>query len=224
MCLRDLVLENIKAVIFDMDGLLLDSESIALSTFVASCRECDFEPDLEVYYQCIGTTYSRAKEILLEGYGKGFPLEPITRLWQEKYAEQQLHGVIPLKTGALSLVRYVGSKGLRKVVVTSTYKEFALKKLGNAGILTYFEWVLTGDEIAHPKPDPEIYLAACRRLDEKPADCLALEDSDAGVLAAFNAGLMVVQVPDLLEPTGKVRSLGHKIVKSLSEVEALIKS
>ena len=215
-------MDKIKAVIFDMDGLLLDSESISLSTFITACRECDFEPDLEVYYKCVGTTYDKAKEILQEGYGSAFPLEMITRRWEKKYAEEQLDGYIPLKAGVLNLLQYLGRKGLRRAVVTSTYKEYALKKLANAGIISRFELILTGDEIIHPKPHPEIYLTACRRLKEEPVNCLALEDSDAGVLAAFNAGLKVIQVPDLLQPSPEVKALGHKIVKSLEDIEIIL--
>ena len=72
---------NVNAVVFDLDGLLLDTERIALSTFVDSCREFGFDPDLRVYYKCIGTTFSRTKEILTDGYGKTFPLDAISELW-----------------------------------------------------------------------------------------------------------------------------------------------
>jgi HAD superfamily hydrolase (TIGR01509 family) len=216
-------LNDLKAVIFDMDGLLLDSERISLSTFVAACRECNFDPDPRVYYRCIGTTYGRAKEILQDGYGPAFPLAAIAFLWEKKYAEEQLNSTVPLKTGVLNLLKYLGQKGLKKAVVTSTYKENALRKLANAGILSYFELVLTGDEITSPKPDPEIYLAACRMLKEAPANCLALEDSDAGVLAAFSAGVMVIQVPDLLDPSAEVKALHHPIVKTLKDVETILR-
>ncbi len=213
-----------KAVIFDLDGLLLDSESISLSTFVESCRECDFEPNMEVYYQSIGTNWSKTKEIFLEGYGKNFPYKAITELWLEKYHEEVLGKPVPLKEGALSLLQYLEKEGVKKAVVTSSRKKNALIKLSNAQILSFFDFVLGGDEISKGKPDPEMYLTAAERFNEETAECLAIEDSDNGAVSAFKAGLTVIQVPDLIEPSAKVKALGHEIMESLTEVISMLSS
>ena len=215
---------NMNAVVFDLDGLLLDTERIALSTFVDSCREFGFDPDLRVYYKCIGTTFSRTKEILTDGYGKTFPLDAISELWSEKYHEETSDKPIPLKAGALSLLRYLEKEGVKKAIVTSTRQESARRWLANTEILHFFDFVLGGDQISNGKPNPEIYLTACHKLDEKPLNCLALEDSDNGVLSALNAGLVVIQVPDLVQPSADVRALGHRIAKSLVEVEKILRA
>jgi len=215
------ILNNFEAIIFDMDGLLLDTESISLSTFVAACREHHFEPDLQVYYRCIGTTFTRAQRILEEGYGKDFPLKSVVDLWENLY-RQELDKRTPLKAGALSLLQFLDLNGTKKAVVTSTARELALRRLSNAGILSFFELVQGGDEISHAKPHPEIYLLACRKLSAEPASCLALEDSDNGILSAHSAGLTVIQIPDILPPSPKVKSLGHKVVKSLAEVQEML--
>lgn len=212
------------AVVFDLDGLLLDTERIALSTFVDSCREFGFDPDLRVYNKCIGTTFPMTKEILTDGYGKSFPREAIFELWSKKYHKETSDKPIPLKTGTLSLLQYLEKEGVKKAVVTSTRQESARKWLANAEILHFFNFVLGGDQISSSKPNPEIYLTACHRLDEKPFRCLALEDSDNGVLSALNAGLTVIQVPDLVQPSAKVRALGHRIAKSLIEVENILRT
>jgi len=211
-----------KAIIFDMDGLLLDSERIALSTFVESCRENNFEPDINVYNKCIGTTSYATKEILLNGYGRDFPFEMISELWKKKYLNEVLNKPVPLKPGALSLLQHLEKEGIKKVVVTSTDYELAIRKLTNAQIVHFFKFVLGRDQVLNGKPNPEIYLTACRKLGENPINCLALEDSDNGVLAAFNAGLTVIQVPDLVEPSAKVKALDHWIVKSLVEATAVL--
>jgi HAD superfamily hydrolase (TIGR01509 family) len=211
------------AVIFDMDGLLFDSERIALSTFIESCRECGFEPDVNVYYRCIGGNEARTREILVEGHGDGFPFEAVDRLWHQKYEELALTRAFPLKAGALDLLRYLDGLRKRKAVVTSTGHASAVRKLANADLLGYFEFVVGGDQIARSKPDPEIYLTACRRLGKEPSDCLALEDSDNGVLAAFSAGLAVIQVPDLLRPSDRIRALGHTVVNSLADVQGILR-
>jgi HAD superfamily hydrolase (TIGR01509 family) len=210
---------NFKAVIFDMDGLLLDTERIALCAFVNACREHDFEPDLRIYHQCVGTTYARGAEILRSGNGKGFPFNAVSQLWEKRFNEETLEKPVPLKDGALSLLRILEAKGIKKAVVTSSYQAHAVRKLSNCGILEFFDFVLGGDQISNGKPDPEIYLTACEKLDNDPAICLALEDADNGVQSGFRAGLNVIQVPDLKEPSAEIKVLGHRILKSLVEVE-----
>jgi HAD superfamily hydrolase (TIGR01509 family) len=213
---------NLKAVIFDMDGLLLDTERIALSTFIEACREYHFEPDLRIYDRCIGTTYARTQEILISRYGKDSPFDAVSKLWEKRYDEETLDKPVLLKVGARSLLRYLGTKGMKKAVVTSSSQAHAIRKLANAGILDCFQFVLCGDQISKGKPDPEIYLTACQKIGEKPPMCLALEDSDNGVRSAIKAGLKVIQVPDLKEPSVEIKALGHRIVKSLVEVEGLL--
>jgi len=207
-----------------MDGLLLDSERVALASFVAACHEFDFDPDVDVYYKCIGGNEARTKRILTEGYGKSFPYDDVDAAWQASYREQVANRPFPLKLGAMDLLQFLGGTGMRKVVVTSTRGETARRMLVNAGLMSFFEFVVAGDEISKSKPDPEIYLTACRKLEEAPQDCLALEDSDNGVLSAHTAGLKVVQVPDLFEPSDRVKALGHRIVPSLVDVLKLLQN
>jgi HAD superfamily hydrolase (TIGR01509 family) len=215
-------MRKMNAVIFDMDGLLLDTEKIALAVFVTSCREFGFKPDTKIYYQCIGTTFPDMKKILREGYGESFPLDAVLELWSRKFHEETDPKPIHLKIGTLELLRYLEKEGIKKAVVTSTRQENALRWLTNAGILHYFDFVLGGDQVTNGKPHPEIYLTACQRLNEEPDCCLALEDSDNGVLSASDAGLTVIQIPDLVQPSAKVRALGHRIVKSLADVESFL--
>ncbi len=217
-------MNRIGAVIFDLDGLLLDTERIALNTFIGACKEFGFNPDLQVYYRCIGTTSSTTKVILKDGYGESFPADAIFESWHNKSADETSHKPIPLKAGVLNLLRYLEKEGIKRAVVTSTHQETARTWLKNAAILNYFDFVLGGDQVSNGKPHPEIYLSACLRLKEDPADCLALEDSDNGVLSASRAGLVVIQIPDLVRPSINVTGLGHKIVKSMDEVEALLRS
>jgi beta-phosphoglucomutase len=96
--------------------------------------------------------------------------------------------------------------------------------LTRADILSFFDGIIAGDDVMNGKPNPEIYFTACRELDEAPSNCLALEDSNNGVLSALNAGLQVIQVPDLIEPTSEIKAYGHEIVQSLVEVEKILRS
>ena len=217
-------MRDIRAVIFDMDGLLLDSETVALSTFVKACHESDFDPDVEVYYRCIGGNEVRTKRILTEGYGPRFPFDKINRRWHALYEDLAATSAFPVKAGAVELLELLDARHIRKAVVTSTRRESATRKVANAGLLSHFEFILGGDDIQRSKPDPEIYVKACARLAEAPRDCLALEDSDNGVMSASSAGLRVIQVPDMLQPSPEVRALGHATLPSLLEVVELLRN
>ena len=134
--------------------------------------------------------------LLISGYGRDFPFDAVSRLWERKFDAETLDKPVPLKKGVLSLLQHLERREMKKAVVTSTIHAHALRRLTNAGILRFFRFVLGGDQISKSKPDPDIYLTACQRIGEHPAECLALEDSDTGVRSAFEAGLNVLQVPD----------------------------
>jgi HAD superfamily hydrolase (TIGR01509 family) len=208
-----------EAVIFDMDGLLLDTERIALQTFRETCANFGIEVDRKVYLKCIGTNDSKTKEILISGYGETFPYDDFERLWLEKYGIEAYEKPVPLKEGAEPLLESIKRACLPMAVATSTSHEKAVLKLGNAGILDYFKLIVAGDQIKKSKPDPEIYLKTAGRLGVSPERCLALEDSDNGVQSAHAAGMTVIQIPDLVEPSETTKALGHIIVRSLREVE-----
>jgi HAD superfamily hydrolase (TIGR01509 family) len=210
------------AVIFDMDGLLLDTEKIALETFVATCQVLNIPMQRSVYNQCIGTNAEKTREILLSGFGEEFPYERMAELWNIKYREEALEKPVPLKQGVIGLLTRIAELELPMAIATSTAQDKARLKLRNAGILTFFELIVSGDQVQHSKPDPEIYLKAAGLLGKKPQRCLALEDSDNGVKSAHQAGMFVIQIPDLLQPSSETRQLGHKILDSLFDVARLL--
>jgi beta-phosphoglucomutase-like phosphatase (HAD superfamily) len=112
----------------------------------------------------------------------------------------------------------------RTAIATSTAHQTARDKLERAGLISYFELIVGGDQVAKGKPDPETYLKAAELLDVRPHQCLALEDSDNGVLAAHGAGMNVIQIPDLKEPSVEIKSLGHTVLSSFEEVEDFLSS
>lgn len=216
-------IDKFQAVIFDMDGLLLDTEKIALKAFFEACRQFDFEPSLDIYLRCVGTNPVRTKVILTQGYGASFPFDKISPVWGENYRKAITELPIPVKTGAKEFLNFVKNSGKRTAIATSTAHQTARDKLERAGLISYFELIVGGDQVAKGKPDPETYLKVSKLLGVLSRHCLVLEDSDNGVLAAHGAGMSVIQIPDLKEPSMEVKSLGHPVLSSFKEVEEFLK-
>ena len=210
------------AIIFDMDGTLLDSERIALSTFNTVCAQFGLQPNPEVYRRCIGTRAPETQRILMDLYGPTFPLEPFFAAWSDAYRIHAIESPVPIKDGVLELLDACSRLAIPIAVATSTRRQSALLKLSKTALLERFAFVLGGDEVTHGKPHPQIYLAAAQRLQIAPQRIWAIEDSDTGVRSAHGAGMTVFQIPDLHEPDAEVRALGHYIVTSMHEVRELL--
>ena len=207
-----------RAVIFDMDGLLLDSERVYLRTFMEACQSLGLDIPDALFKRCIGTNGKRSRQILTEGC-PGLPYDELMAQWKVRYTPEILERPLPVKAGARSLLTRLVDAGVPCVVATSTDRERAFLKLEKADLDHHFQFVVGGDEVSNGKPDPEIYRVAAERVGVIAHACLALEDSDNGVRAAHGAGIPVVQVPDLVAPAPDVLALGHVVVESLSQVE-----
>ena len=204
------------ALVFDMDGLLLDTERIALRAFEEACGEAGWpDPDLDVYARCIGSTGGDEGAILRAGYGPDFPWDAVRDGWWRRYHEHVEHRAVPVKPGATELLSYCVESGLPCALATSTRAALAQRKLSLAGLDGYFPVRVTGDMVRRGKPDPEPYLSAAARLGARPERCWAFEDSANGVRSACAAGFEVFQVPDLVEPLPELRRLGHTVLESL---------
>ncbi|QID16629.1 HAD family phosphatase [Nitrogeniibacter mangrovi] len=211
---------RIAAVVFDMDGLLLDSERIAYDIGRQVSLDLGIPWTHEVAMQLIGRN-SREHEALLKGaFGADYPLERHQAEFGRRYEARIASGRFPLKPGVLELFARLEAAGLPSAVATSTRRSRALPKLEAAGLLVHVTHVVAGDEVARGKPAPDIYLAAAAGLGIAPAVCLALEDSNAGVRAAHAAGMTVVMVPDLLDPAEDIRAADIPVLASLHEVAA----
>ncbi|MDA1185643.1 MAG: HAD family phosphatase [Acidobacteria bacterium] len=209
---------NMTAVIFDMDGLLLDSERLARAAFVDTCGHFGVGDQTALFMQCVGTNQEHGKQVLREGLRGKADDVAFGQLWNAKCAEYMSDAAIPLKSGAAALLQDVRVAGIPTAVATSTPGARATRMLRNSGILQEFNVVVAGDQVQRSKPLPDIYLRAAELLAVRPDRCLALEDSENGVRSALAAGMTVIQVPDLVEPSDAVRALGHTILGSLHEV------
>lgn len=211
-------------VLFDMDGLLLDSERLARDAFVRACADHGWTADLEIYQQCIGSTYEKTREILTAAHGEIFPYEAIDASWSHHYHARLAEGPVPVKPGAEALLVHLSERRVPMALVTSTRRTTAVEKLQATGLIGFFDAMVCGGETDRGKPDPDPYLEGAARLDLSPETCWALEDSANGVRAAVSAGCVVFQVPDLVPPTAELERLGHRIVITLDEVRAALEA
>ena len=211
------------AIVFDMDGLLLDTERVILDGFLHTCRVHGVRPNPDTYHRCIGTTMKRTREILVEGHGPDFPLDEIIEEWDRYCDRQLLHRPPPLKPGAREVLETVRRCAIPCGLATATHDPEASERLRSAGLDDFFAVKVTGDRVARGKPDPEPYRTATKLLGVDAARSWALEDSAHGVRSALGAGLRVFQIPDLVAPDPSTLALGHTVLDSLFEVDALLR-
>lgn len=213
----------ITALVFDMDGLLLDSERIVQRSWNEVGKEMGI-PNLGAHiYNTLGMNRKARNEYFRNTFGSDFALETFNRMTSDVFFRIVEETGIPLKPGAKELLEYAKAHGFKIAVATSSSSEYAVQELKDAGIWQYFDGGVFGNMIEHAKPDPEIYLKACNALGTDPRECLALEDAPAGIRSAHAAGLKVIAVPDLVQPDGELLSLIYKKYDTLHEVIPLLK-
>ncbi|GAA5173611.1 HAD family phosphatase [Niveibacterium umoris] len=206
---------TILAVIFDMDGLLLDSERIAFGIGRDACTALGLPWREETALAMIGRNARDNAQLLEALFGHADHVEAHSAEFARRYEAVIAAGEIPLKPGVTELLDRLDALALPRAVATSTSHGRALFKLECCGIAHRMHAVVGGDQVAHGKPAPDIFLAAAERLGVAPANCLALEDSNAGARAALAAGMQVRVVPDLLPPDADVLASGAQVIPSL---------
>ncbi len=210
------------AVVFDMDGLLLDTERLALSAFEDACAALGMQVDPRVYQRCIGSNAQTTRTILSVALGSHEACDRLDVAWQQRYDAYLDAGALRCKPGAVELLEALAERRVPTALATSTRRPTAQRKLSATGLIAHFDVMVCGGETRRGKPHPDPYRAAVQALGAAPERCWALEDSENGVRSALAAGLVVFQVPDLVPPTDQLRRLGHRIVADLMAVRALL--
>jgi beta-phosphoglucomutase-like phosphatase (HAD superfamily) len=184
------------AAIFDMDGLLLDSERVIMQTWLISAREEGMNLSEADFLTVVGAGASESRVKLTQLLGSSQAFEAVRNRARDKLGTQA--GIVfPLKPGARQILMMLRERGIPCAVASSTRVSEVRRRLEKVGVLEFFRAVAGGDEVPDSKPDPAVYLLAAQRLGVPPIECLAFEDTDHGAKAAHAAGMRVVLIPDL---------------------------
>ncbi len=211
---------TIAAVLFDMDGLMLDTERLLYEAWQRAMADFGYEASEEVFLASVGTTVQSTNQLLRAAYGPDFPLEDTNgRTGDYIWLEVDARGA-PLKPGLLALLDFLESRAIPKAVASSSERATIDRLLGSVDLLSRFAVTVAGDEVAHGKPAPDIFLLAASRLGVEPGRCLVLEDSEPGAQAARAAGMAVIIVPDLKPPSPEVARLAAALLPDLHAVQA----
>ncbi len=214
-------MSNIAAVIFDMDGILLDTEKVCLECWSRAGQELGFENIVPVYRSCIGRNVKGCLDTITAAY-PDFTQEQIDVFYERTrdlfHVVEEEQG-LDLMKGVVETLERLKGEGYRLAVASSTRWEAVSRQLTRAGIINYFETITTGDKVLHSKPAPDIYLMACNSLNLEPSACIAVEDSPNGVRSAVAAGIKCIMVPDQIAPDEEMKKIAFQICNSLLEIK-----
>jgi HAD superfamily hydrolase (TIGR01509 family) len=213
---------TIGAVIFDMDGLMLDTEPIYKMAWQRAAAECGHPISEELYAELIGRSRVDGEAILADAFGAAFSMEDFRAVCARCEAAAFAENLPVIKPGLEELLALLEARAIPKAVATSTERHIAEQQLGSLGLLARFSVLATGDEVVNGKPAPDLFLLAASRLAIEPLQCLVLEDSEAGVMAAHRAGMHVFCVPDIKRPSAEVAALADGRFVSLADVRVAL--
>ena len=206
------------AVIFDMDGLLLDTEPLAARAWNEAAASLGVEFDDALALAMVGRNFGDCAAMVRARYGASYPVDALLDRWHAAYDAIVARDGVSVKSGAHELIDWLERNAIPSAVATSTRRERARTKLVDAGLLPRFRDVVGGDEVSRGKPEPDIYVEAARRLGIRAGECVALEDSAPGVRAALAARMTAIMVPDLHGPSGDLIALDLLVLPSLHKV------
>lgn len=213
----------VKAVIFDMDGLMFDTEGIWEACWLPACQEVGVALHPALADTCRGSSGPELHKNIRSLYGEDFDAP---RLADTLYrlAGEEFHKKVPAKPGLYELLDYCKAHGLPMAVASSSPIEMINEHLTHHGIGEYFDFLAAGGMVAHTKPAPDVFLLAAEKLGFAPGECLVLEDSYNGIRAGAAGGFITVMVPDRLPDNEEMRSLYSGKCESLYDIMSLLES
>ncbi len=209
------------AVVFDMDGLLIESETLYRDSFLAASDEGEHGMRVETYQKVCGSPWDVITGTIFADYGADFPIDSFRDAWLRHLAVMMAEGVA-LKPGVVEILDLLDRLDIRRAIATSSRHDSVTRHLGPYDLLKRFDTIVARGDYSEPKPSPMPYLTAAKRLGIDPGRCLALEDSWHGVRSASSAGMMTIMVPDVAPPTEEMREKCIAVSSDLHAVAGLL--
>lgn len=207
-----------KLVIFDMDGLLFDSETICFEILSNIAKQHNYSYTKEIYVKTVGTHGEIAKNIVMEFMPASFPYDFIMEETSKQLEEYTSTHPLPIKKGAIALLDYFKENNIPCCVCSSSHDDTIQRYLETSSLSSYFKFTIGGNNFTYTKPDPAIFLKALEIMNVDAKEALVIEDSENGILAAHRANIPVICVPDMKHPDKEFENYVTYIVSSLDQI------
>ena len=212
-------MNKINAVVFDMDGVLFDTERLCTSCWYESAEAMNLGDVSQAVIDCVGLNRNDIKSILTNLYGNDFPYEDYMEAISARMKDKIQESGLPLKEGVYEILEYLKQKDCKIALASSSRQSTVFGHLDRSGLRKYFSVIIGGDMVPHSKPKPDIYLMACREIGVEPCEAAAIEDSPNGIKSAFTAGMKTIMVPDLIAPTKEIENMLYKKFDTLIDLK-----
>lgn len=214
----------IKGILFDMDGVLFDTERISTESWLKTAEAMNIDLPISFINSYKGLTIKESRKLYAQRFGSDFDYDEV-RAYKNAIVQEEIEkNGLPMKKGLLELLEYAKKNEIRMAVATSTGKVKAESYLQQSQIYDYFQAAVYGDTLEVSKPEPDIYLEAARRIGLRAEDCFVIEDSPMGIQSGYRAGARVIHIPDQIKVLQDVLDKTYAVCADLSEVIDLIKN
>lgn len=215
-------MKEIKAIIFDMDGVIFDTERVYLDIWSKVFEKYGYKITKEVYISVMGRGRKKVKEIFMKNFGENMPIEEMYMEKDAMLTKVIENNEVPMKLGAYDLLKYLKENNYKIALATSARRDRVTKQIEGAEIKSFFDTIVCGDDILESKPNPEIFIKAACNLEVDKEKCIVIEDSPAGIEAAYNANMIGIHVEDLKKADDDIKKYCYRSFKSLIEVEEFL--
>lgn len=212
----------VTAVVFDMDGVIFDTERLCIKAWKHVAEREGLDGIEQVCYKCIGVNSRETERIVRESYGDKIDYERLRRDVDKAVSDMLEKDGMPIKAGAEEILIALKERAVPTALASSTKSERVKSELSSAGLLKYFDVIIGGEMVSKSKPEPDIFLAACKALGVESVSCAAVEDSFNGIKAAKSAKMFTIMVPDILQPNEELLPLIDKKCRDLFEAKELL--
>lgn len=216
-------MNNIEAVVFDMDGLMFETEKLWLDAVKKTNEVYEYNVPIELIIDCMGKRKDVIDKILKEEVGESFDPTEFRNLNRKFMDEDVRNNGLQIKKGLKELIKFLKEKNIKIAIASSSSFEKIHTRFKQANLdINEFDYVIGGDMVTSPKPDPQIYLKSCEVLNVKPENAIALEDSDSGIKSAVSAGMKAILIPDIKKPSEETLKIAYKKFDNLLDVIELL--